>query len=89
MKPGQRTTYLMTLSRMTAVTTHPRRNVVTAIPTTGPVFKHEATGTVLSVDVRPESRKQTLECISDIYMFERRFQMHNQSNALCEVSCTL
>ena len=32
MKPGQRTTYLMTLSRMTAVTTHPRRNVVTAIP---------------------------------------------------------
>jgi len=46
----------MILGRMTAVTTHPRINVVTVIPTTGPVFKHETTGTVLSVDIRPESR---------------------------------
>ena len=74
---------------MTAVTTQPRRNVVKAMPTTGPVLKHDATGTVLSVDVRPECKKQTLGCISDIHSFKTRVQMYNKSYALCEINCTL
>ena len=56
----------MTLSRMTAVAIQPRIKAVTAIPTTGPGRKQKATGTVFSVEFRPESSNQIVRCIGVI-----------------------